>query len=274
MSDTAQFEHFYATTFRRVVGHVYLITGDTHAAEDCTQEAFSRAVVRWDRIRAYDAPGDTAASIPQESDLAAVVGARMPFWEALAHAQGRPCAVTVAPGPLGIGLSEDDLVAALDALLGNVFQHTPPGSGCEVYAGVLDGVPSLVVEDAGPGITGSETVRVRGLSGGESSGLGLDIAARAAENAGGRLVIGTARHGGARVEMRFGQPEPAHRRWSPEDRRRSGMTGRCPTSEARGDAASPHEAWWTARQVSDSRDCLVAEPYTPCGSVRMCRRAW
>ncbi|MGW0285320.1 RNA polymerase sigma factor [Streptomyces sp. NPDC003236] len=56
MSDTAQFEHFYATTFRRVVGHVYLITGDTHAAEDCTQEAFSRAVVRWDRIRAYDAP--------------------------------------------------------------------------------------------------------------------------------------------------------------------------------------------------------------------------
>ncbi|MFF8478894.1 sensor histidine kinase [Streptomyces sp. NPDC015414] len=186
---------------------------------------------------------DPAASIPQESDLAAVVGARMPFWEALAHAQGRPCAVTVAPGPLGIDLSEDDLVAALDALLGNVFQHTPPGSGCKVYAGVLDGVPSLVVEDAGPGITGSETVRVRGLSGGESSGLGLDIAARAAENAGGRLVIGTARHGGARVEMRFGPQEPAHRRGSPGGRRLSGMIGRRPTSEARGDAASPHEAW-------------------------------
>ncbi|MFR9798714.1 RNA polymerase sigma factor [Streptomyces sp. MS06] len=56
MSDPAHFEQFYATTFRQVVGHVYRITGDTHAAEECTQEAFSRAVVRWDRVGAYDAP--------------------------------------------------------------------------------------------------------------------------------------------------------------------------------------------------------------------------
>lgn len=56
MSSTAQFEHFYASTFRRVAGHIYLMTGDAHVAEDCTPEAFSRAVARWDRIRSYDVP--------------------------------------------------------------------------------------------------------------------------------------------------------------------------------------------------------------------------
>ncbi|MFE0678136.1 RNA polymerase sigma factor [Streptomyces sp. NPDC058867] len=56
MSDRAQFDHFYASTFRRVAGHVYRMTGDAHVAEDCTQEAFCRAVPRWERIRSYDVP--------------------------------------------------------------------------------------------------------------------------------------------------------------------------------------------------------------------------
>ncbi|MET9390234.1 sigma-70 family RNA polymerase sigma factor [Streptomyces sp. NPDC006624] len=56
MSKTAQFEDFYASTFRRVAGHVHLMTGDAHVAEDCTQEAFTRAVPRWERIRSYDVP--------------------------------------------------------------------------------------------------------------------------------------------------------------------------------------------------------------------------
>ncbi|WP_431990855.1 RNA polymerase sigma factor [Streptomyces albogriseolus] len=56
MSNTAQFDDFYASTFRRVAGHVYLITGDVHIAEDCTQEAFSRAVPHWEHIRSYDVP--------------------------------------------------------------------------------------------------------------------------------------------------------------------------------------------------------------------------
>ncbi|MFR9798717.1 sensor histidine kinase [Streptomyces sp. MS06] len=163
---------------------------------------------------------DPAASGPQHSDLTAVVGARMPFWEALAHAQDRPCEVTVADGPLGIGLSEEELVAALDALLGNVFQHTPLGTGCAVFAGLLDGVPALVVEDAGPGIAEYLTARQRGLSGGASSGLGLDIAARAAEDAGGRLVIGGGGPGGARVELRLGPELPASGRRGPGGRRR------------------------------------------------------
>ncbi|MZE78656.1 two-component sensor histidine kinase, partial [Streptomyces sp. SID5475] len=44
----------------------------------------------------------------------------------------------------------------------------------------------------------------RGASEGGSSGLGLDIAAKAAEAAGGRLVVDRSPWGGARVTMVFG----------------------------------------------------------------------
>ncbi|WP_431783398.1 sensor histidine kinase [Streptomyces chumphonensis] len=142
------------------------------------------------------------------ADLAGVVGARMAFWSALAEAQGRGCEVTVAPGPVEVAVSEEDVVAALDALLGNVFRHTPPGTRCGVYAGPSDGVPTLVVEDAGPGVPAGEAARTRGHSGGASSGLGLDIATRAARAAGGGLVIGPGRLGGARVCLRFGARRP------------------------------------------------------------------
>ncbi|MBQ0988031.1 sigma-70 family RNA polymerase sigma factor [Streptomyces sp. F63] len=56
MADTTEFEIFYATTYRRVVAQVYLMTGDAHDAEECSQEAFSRAMVRWERISGYEAP--------------------------------------------------------------------------------------------------------------------------------------------------------------------------------------------------------------------------
>ncbi|WP_340557269.1 sensor histidine kinase [Streptomyces sp. GSL17-111] len=157
-------------------------------------------------------------------DLAGVVGARMAFWSALAQAQGRRCEVTVDAGPVEVAVPEEDVVAALDALLGNVFRHTPPGTRCGVYAGPSDGVPALVVEDAGPGIPAGEAARARGHSGGASSGLGLDIATRVAGAAGGRLVIGTGRLGGARVCLRLGAGRPPARRRMGGDGARGGAS--------------------------------------------------
>ncbi|OLT03170.1 hypothetical protein BJF90_27110 [Pseudonocardia sp. CNS-004] len=54
-----------------------------------------------------------------------VVRRRMNFWSALAQHSGRACEFT-GTSPAVIALAEDDLAAVVDALLGNVFRHTPP----------------------------------------------------------------------------------------------------------------------------------------------------
>src|SRR5690242_17191931 len=56
-----------------------------------------------------------------------VVAERVEFWSALAGDEGRPVRVDLAAQPLWVRASRDDLVACMDALLGNVFAHTPEG---------------------------------------------------------------------------------------------------------------------------------------------------
>src|SRR6266498_3172831 len=50
------FDGFYAAVFARLVGQLTLVTGNLHEAEEVVQEALARAVPRWARLRAYDAP--------------------------------------------------------------------------------------------------------------------------------------------------------------------------------------------------------------------------
>jgi RNA polymerase sigma-70 factor (ECF subfamily) len=56
LRDERDFEDFYVATFDRLVGQLFLVTGDLHDAEDVVQEALARAAVRWPRLRDYDAP--------------------------------------------------------------------------------------------------------------------------------------------------------------------------------------------------------------------------
>lgn len=56
MTVPEDFEAFYAAAFGRLVGQVLLVTGDLHEAEDVVQEAFTRAAMRWQRLRDYDLP--------------------------------------------------------------------------------------------------------------------------------------------------------------------------------------------------------------------------
>lgn len=137
------------------------------------------------------------------ADLAAVARERAEFWGALAEEQSRPFQVETDGQAHLVRVARADLEAALDALLGNVFSHTPEGTpfSVAVRAG-SDGGAVLVVDDAGPGLPDSAVLE-RGRSGGGSTGLGLDIARRTAESAGGRLMVGGAPAGGARVEMQF-----------------------------------------------------------------------
>jgi RNA polymerase sigma-70 factor (ECF subfamily) len=54
--DEQGFEEFYAAVFGRLVGQLYLVTGDLQDAEDAVQEALTRAAVRWERLRDYAVP--------------------------------------------------------------------------------------------------------------------------------------------------------------------------------------------------------------------------
>jgi signal transduction histidine kinase len=108
--------------------------------------------------------------------------------------------------PVPVRAARDDLVAALDAVLENVFAHTPEAAPARVTVTANPGGGGvLTVDDGGPGLPAGWQAR-RGASGGGSTGLGLDIARRTAEAAGGGLALGTGPLGGARVELSFGPP--------------------------------------------------------------------
>lgn len=128
--------------------------------------------------------------IEARCDAADVVCARLEFWSPLAEEENRNVTAQVSKGPLSVRLSDQDLSSALDALLGNVFAHTPAGTGFSVRLepGDDDAAAVLTVADHGPGFTTRDPSR-RGSSTGDSTGLGLDIARRTAEATGGHLII-------------------------------------------------------------------------------------
>ncbi|MGH3877939.1 MAG: ATP-binding protein [Actinophytocola sp.] len=131
---------------------------------------------------------------PSGVDAAEVVRERVAFWTVLAEDTERELTVDIGPGALPVPLARADLEACVDALLGNVFAHTPNGTPFAVRLIDRPGGATLVVADAGPGLPGPPTGALRrGVSGSGSSGLGLDIVRRAAENTGGsvRLVPGS-----------------------------------------------------------------------------------
>jgi RNA polymerase sigma-70 factor (ECF subfamily) len=52
----ADFESFYRTEYRPVVGLAYALSGSRIAAEDIAQDAFLAAHKQWDRVAFYDKP--------------------------------------------------------------------------------------------------------------------------------------------------------------------------------------------------------------------------
>ena len=141
------------------------------------------------------------------SDAAAIVRERIAFWAVLAEDTGRETTVDIAPGPLPVALGSADLAACVDALLGNVFAHTPDGTPFAVHLHPRPGGGArLVIADAGPGLPPGSGPPQRGASGAGSTGLGLDIARRAAEQAGGHLTLGASAWGGLEVAVELGAP--------------------------------------------------------------------
>ena len=164
------------------------------AAADEVERAVT-AVIRQARRRGAERP---AAGC----DATAVVTARVAFWAVLAEDTDREVRRELPATPLPVAVGADELAAALDALLGNVFAHTPDGTAFAVSLTARPGGgATLVVADSGPGFPQSHTGALRrGESGGGSTGLGMDIARRAAEAGGGALHIDPV-PAGARVRL-------------------------------------------------------------------------
>ncbi len=138
-------------------------------------------------------------------DAAAVVADRVRFWSVLADDTQRALELERVAGPLPVALPQADLAACIDALLGNVFAHTPDGTGLAVgLSSRPGGGARLTITDHGPGFPSAALQR--GVSGAGSSGLGLDIARRAAQTSGGELFLGSGADGGARVTVELGPP--------------------------------------------------------------------
>jgi signal transduction histidine kinase len=155
------------------------------------------AIVWAARHPTHDAPASRC-------DAASVVHDRAMFWGVLAADQGRDLRVDVPDRPVEVSTSAEELGAALDVLVDNVFGHTPPGTAFSLQVDPGGerggGVARVVVEDDGPGLATADMAE-RGRSGAGSTGLGLDVARRTAERAGGRLTLGSGTRGGARIVL-------------------------------------------------------------------------
>ncbi|EWM65975.1 MULTISPECIES: SigE family RNA polymerase sigma factor [Micromonospora] len=56
MPDVDGFDEFYRGSRQRLLGFVYVLTGDLAEAQDAVQEAYIRAWQRWSTVRGYDDP--------------------------------------------------------------------------------------------------------------------------------------------------------------------------------------------------------------------------
>ncbi|WP_432097603.1 HAMP domain-containing sensor histidine kinase [Streptomyces sp. bgisy100] len=170
-------------------------------------------------------------------DAAEVIRERMEFWSALAEDEDRTVRVAGVEQPVRIPVARTELAAALDAMLGNVFRHTPEGTAFAVDVHTADDAVIVLVSDAGPGIEDPDAALRRGQGDGRpgSTGLGLDIVRRLAESTGGDVRIGRSVLGGTeiRIWLALGGPRSAAARRG----HRLGRRRRCPAARRGGSGA-------------------------------------
>lgn len=161
---------------------------------DELEDAVNRTI-REARLRARS---DTAST-----DAIAAIAERVAFWEPLATDTERTITVDTQDTEARVPLAPSDFEALLDAIIQNFFAHTPDGSRLRLAVLTEEGSLMLTAEDNGPGFTDLERITDRGASGGNSTGLGLDIVARTAERGGGAAQFGVGESGGAAIVVRL-----------------------------------------------------------------------
>ncbi|MDO5726336.1 MAG: HAMP domain-containing sensor histidine kinase [Bowdeniella nasicola] len=104
----------------------------------------------------------------------------------------------------------DKIHQLLANLVGNIIQHTPPGSPVEFAVGYHDGYAAVEVRDHGPGVEAAQAAQIfrrfyrvdtsRSRSSG-GSGLGLAIVAAIVEAHAGQLAVRTTAGGGFTIRI-------------------------------------------------------------------------
>ena len=143
-------------------------------------------------------------AVEERSDLREVMVKRVTFWRVLAEEQNRGFAISDSKQNIFVSAKAEALGDLVDVLVGNAITHTPSGTSVAIGWEIERGQAVLRVEDAGPGFPAGLDPTARGVSGGGSTGLGLNIARRTVDAAGGSLRLGrSGRMGGALVEVRL-----------------------------------------------------------------------
>ncbi|MDH3192676.1 MAG: HAMP domain-containing histidine kinase [Acidimicrobiia bacterium] len=134
------------------------------------------------------------------TDLTTVVAARAKYWGSLAEDQRREWQLQLPDNPCRVAGRDTDFVAAVDALIGNIFAHTPIGTPYVIELSADETRAILTISDQGPGLVDHGLLE-RGRSSGESTGLGIDIVRNTAWAAGGSAEWISVPPGGTKVQI-------------------------------------------------------------------------
>jgi two-component system OmpR family sensor kinase/two-component system sensor histidine kinase QseC len=152
-------------------------------------------------------PGATTA-VHASVDLSELVRAAVAETVPFATARGTTLEL-MAPAPVTLQGDAAALTALARNLADNAVRYAPTGSRVELRVFDDAGVPTLQVDDAGPGIAPADRERVfdrfyRHAAGDEpGTGLGLAIVRSVAERHGATVTLGESPLGGLRVVVRF-----------------------------------------------------------------------
>ncbi len=185
----------------------------TEAERAAAAEALSAGIERAARLveqlltLARAEPGGAGTAL-QRLDLSELVREALIDTVPLALARGTKLELFAA-APVPVDGDRAALAALVRNLADNAVRYSPPGARVELHVAAPDGVPTLQVDDAGPGIPPAERERVfdrfyrRGLADEPGTGLGLAIARSVAQRHGATLQLDDSALGGLRVILRF-----------------------------------------------------------------------
>jgi two-component system OmpR family sensor kinase/two-component system sensor histidine kinase QseC len=194
----------------------------TRAGDDATRaEAAGRLAAGIDRaVRlveqllalARSEPGAPISTM-QPLDLSELVRLAVADTVPLAQARGTDLEL-FADVPVALEGDRSALTMLVRNLADNAVRYAPPGARVELRVEVAAGVPTLQVDDSGPGIPTTERDRVfdrfyRRSSGNEDgTGLGLAIVRSVADRHGANVELADSPLGGLRVTVKFRPGKP------------------------------------------------------------------